>query len=65
MKNLLQSFLILISFVGYSQDNVIQKTDYWKQGKAEVNVYELSQNRYNNNHSGTLVSVFVTEFFDK
>ena len=36
---------------------------YWTQGKAEVNVYELSQNRYKDNHPGQLVSVFVTEDF--
>lgn len=37
--------------------------DYWFQGKAEVSRYELSQNRYNNIHSGDAVMVFVTEDF--
>ncbi|MAD97554.1 MAG: hypothetical protein CMB99_09545 [Flavobacteriaceae bacterium] len=58
-------FVVLVMVAGacFGQENYIQKTDYWKQGKAEVNVYELSQNRYNANHPGQLVSVFVTEDF--
>lgn len=62
MKNLFFCFYFL-SIALLSQENAINKTPYWKQGKAEVNVYELSQNRYNNLHPGTLVSVFVTEDF--
>ncbi len=53
----------MVAGVCFGQDNYIQKTEYWKQGKAEVNVYELSQNRYNAQHPGQLISVFVTEDF--
>lgn len=55
--------VMMMAGVCFGQNNYIQKTDYWKQGKAEVNVYELSQNRYNANHPGQLVSIFVTEDF--
>jgi hypothetical protein len=37
--------------------------DYWYQGKAELTRYELSQNRYQDNHPGEVVMVFVTEDF--
>jgi len=47
----------------YAQTNNVAVDNYWSQGKAEVNVYEVSQNRYQENHSGQLVSVFVTEDF--
>ena len=46
-----------------AQINNVAVNNYWSQGKAEVNVYEVSQNRYQENHSGQLVSVFVTEDF--
>ena len=46
-----------------AQQNDVTSNKYWTQGKAEVNVYELSQNRYNNNHPGHIISVFVTEDF--
>ena len=46
-----------------AQKNNVAVDNYWSQGKAEVNVYEVSQNRYKENHSGQLVSVFVTEDF--
>ena len=36
---------------------------YWTQGLAEINVYALSQNRYQENHNGQLISVFVREDF--
>ena len=52
-----------VSFFSLAQTNNVSSSDYWTQGKAEVNVYELSQNRYKENHPGTLVSVFVTEDF--
>ena len=45
------------------QENDLALNSYWSQGKAEINVYEISQNRYQENHSGQLVSVFVTEDF--
>ena len=47
----------------WAQKNNVAVDNYWSQGKAEVNVYEVSQNRYQENHSGQLVSVFVTEDF--
>lgn len=37
--------------------------DYWYQGKAELSRYELSQNRYKDNHPGEVVLIFVTEDF--
>ncbi len=37
--------------------------DYWYQGKAELNRYELQQNRYNDVHPGEAILVFVTEDF--
>lgn len=36
---------------------------YWYQGKAEVSVYELAQNRYQDVHPGQAVLIFVTEDF--
>lgn len=38
-------------------------SDYWYQGQAELNRYELSQNRYQDTHPGEVVMVFVTEDF--
>tara|TARA_R110001632_G_scaffold19898_8_gene59857 strand:+ start:9987 stop:10880 length:894 start_codon:yes stop_codon:yes gene_type:complete len=55
------SFVFSISIV--AQKNDVASNSYWTQGKAEVNVYEVSQNRYKENHPGQLVSVFVTEDF--
>lgn len=37
--------------------------DYWYQGKAELNRYELEQARYGEIHKGSAVLVFVTEDF--
>lgn len=37
----------------------------WYEGKAEINTYELQQNRYNGIHSGEAVMIFVTEDFLK
>lgn len=59
---------ILLIILGLSttmnaQQNDVASNSYWTHGKAEVNVYELSQNRYKDNHPGHLVSVFVTEDF--
>lgn len=36
---------------------------YWYQGKGEISVYELEQNRYRDVHPGKAVLVFVTEDF--
>ena len=43
--------------------NDVATNSYWNQGKAEISVYELSQNRYQENHPGQLISVFVKEDF--
>jgi len=37
--------------------------DHWYDGKAEVNVYEVQQARYDDLHAGKSVLVFVTEDF--
>lgn len=37
--------------------------DYWYQGKAEINSYQLEQARYSDMHPGEAVLVFVTEDF--
>jgi len=37
--------------------------DYWRQGKAELNHYELIQNRYRDLHDGEAVLIFVLEDF--
>lgn len=36
---------------------------YWYQGKGELNVYSLEQNRYQDIHPGEALLVFVTEDF--
>lgn len=63
MKKVVFSLLFCFPLLGISQQNDVASNRYWTQGKAEVSVYELSQNRYNENHPGHLVSVFVTEDF--
>lgn len=65
MKNSFIQFLVffLIGGMLVGQENDLALNSYWSQGKAEINVYEISQNRYQENHSGQLVSVFVTEDF--
>lgn len=37
--------------------------DYWNQGKAELNRYDLQQNRYESLHPGEVVLIFVKEDF--
>jgi len=37
--------------------------NYWYGGEAEINSYEVSQFRYNDNHQGKAVLIFVTEDF--
>lgn len=65
--NIIVKFLILIVFFScnnaISQDNNPQLEKYWSDGKAEVNKYELQQNRYNNTHNGHLIQVYVSEDF--
>lgn len=63
MRALSFLFVLCLSNSVFSQQNDVGTNSYWTQGKAEVNVYELSQNRYKDNHPGQLVSVFVTEDF--
>ncbi len=42
----------------------IEKLDtYWYQGKAEISVYNLEQNRYADVHPGKAVMIFVSEDF--
>lgn len=63
-KSILNIILILFTSIPIlAQDNNVTKTEYWKQGKAEVNVYELYQNRYKDIHPGKAISIFVTEDF--
>ena len=38
-------------------------TDYWYQGKAELNTYDLQQIRYGEVHPGQVSLIFVTEDF--
>ena len=65
MKTLISILIFSLFSIGtiFAQKNNVAVDSYWSQGKAEVNVYEVSQNRYRENHSGQLVSVFVTEDF--
>jgi len=63
MKRFIPILVFTISTSLLAQKNDVASNAYWTQGKAEVNVYELSQNRYKENHPGQLVSVFVTEDF--
>lgn len=45
--------------------NESQFAGYWYQGKAEINVFELQQSRYNEVRPGKAVMIFVTEDFSK
>ena len=65
MKKSIYLFIASFFLAGsiLAQKNNVATNSYWSQGKAEVNVYEVSQNRYQENHPGQLVSVFVTEDF--
>jgi len=38
-------------------------SDVWYQGKAEISSYDLVQNRYQDQHPGTAILIFVTEDF--
>ncbi|TXB64110.1 hypothetical protein [Phaeodactylibacter luteus] len=46
-----------------SQEKAPALSDYWYQGKAEINRYTLSQNRYQDIHPGEAIAIFVTEDF--
>ena len=56
-------FAFFLTFPLFAQQNDVSVNKYWTQGKAEVSVYDLSQNRYKDNHPGQAISVFVTEDF--
>lgn len=43
--------------------NQASESSYWNQGKAEISIYNLSQNRYQDNYPGKLISIFVKEDF--
>jgi hypothetical protein len=63
MKTALYCIVLLVAFHVTAQKNDVASNNYWTQGKAEINVYELSQNRYKENHPGHAISIFVTEDF--
>lgn len=46
-----------------NNDAELLTKDYWFDGKAEINTYQLKQNRYNTLHDGTAMLIFVTEDF--
>lgn len=46
-----------------SAQSVVGLDKIWYQGKAELNRFELEQNRYREIHPGELVLIFVTEDF--
>jgi len=57
---------VLLSSVDSTNDNTQSRkilNSKWYEGKAEINVYDLQQNRYNNTHDGEAVMIFVTEDF--
>lgn len=69
MKFLLSVLSLLIFFTNCKETTAQSKNaqvlthKYWSDGLAEINRYELSQNRYNNIHDGHVIQVFVTEDF--
>ena len=69
MKLILSSLLLITFFsnckesIAQSHQNKIHSQEYWSDGLAEVNRYELSQNRYDNIHKGHLIQVYVSEDF--
>jgi len=78
IKKITFGFLVLLLFIGcknefsetYSNIEFVKFveqenkfSDYWYQGKAELNSYKLEQARYGEIHSGEAVLVFVTEDF--
>jgi len=50
-----------VNYSNTPQDSIFEA--FWQDGKAEVSVYQLSQNRYNAIHQGKVVSIFVREDF--
>ena len=74
-RQLLFLILIIVVYYGYSDlksnENLVifPKTqkfgEYWYQGKAELNRYDLQQVRYGEIHQGDAILIFVTEDFLK
>ncbi len=74
MTNYVFLFLSFIAFIScepkienFNSASVTNNANFdishWQDGKAEVSVYQLNQNRYNAMHPGKLVNVFVLEDF--
>ncbi|NJN50400.1 MAG: hypothetical protein HC798_04855 [Polaribacter sp.] len=63
MRNLILFLVVFKLVFASAQENALYKSDYFKKGKAEVSIYKLEQNRYQEIHPGKLVSIFVTEDF--
>ena len=51
------------AFLKDPSDKPLKLDPYWYEGKAEISTYELSQNRYRDQHPGEVVLIFVTEDF--
>lgn len=64
---LMPLLILFLSCLGQSEKRKTDETEnlneYWFQGKAEISTFELSQNRYNAQHPGEAVLIFVTEDF--
>lgn len=70
MKNVLFLMITLLSLTQCEQAssqkskiNYDYLQDNWSDGLAEITKYDLSQNRYNNIHSGHIIQVLVSEDF--
>lgn len=62
---ILASFAIACSPSGREGVEEEQFANYWYQGKAEINVFDLQQSRYGEVRPGKAVMIFVTEDFSK
>lgn len=58
---------LLIGCSSSTREGVVEEqfSKYWYQGKAEINVFDLQQSRYNEVRPGKAVMIFVTEDFSK
>ncbi|WP_339863965.1 hypothetical protein [uncultured Algoriphagus sp.] len=70
MKNLFILGLALLLFsscnsTGRKAIDEEQFASHWYQGKAEINVFDLTQMRYGEERDGNAVMIFVTEDFSK
>lgn len=61
------SSLVLFSCQSSGREGVEEEqfANYWYQGKAEINVFNLQQSRYGEVREGQAVMIFVTEDFSK